>query len=336
MKEITIKDVAKKAGVSVATVSRVIQGRSTVHADLKARVDRAMREMAFVPDPAAQAMRTQSTKIIACAIRNIAIPGFASFLEAAQRVIQSAGYTLLLSSTGDEPVQEEHLLHVLSRRKIDGLLMTKTFEGHPRLEAAFNALTIPVVLIDREATGKADSVVIDHGRGIKAAVDYLVSLGHRRIALLTGQPNVRPSRERVESFRRSLKAHRLPVEEGLISAHSFDGEDSFRDASLLLGQRKATAVIAGGMNLLPGLLRAAESLGLQVGRDISVVAGSDSDLAELHRPPITAVRWDASAWGRIAAELLIERLTSDVPKSGRQIVIPAELMIRASCVQLKN
>ena len=332
MPDVTIKDVAMAAGVGIATVSRVLHGHASVAPELKARVDLAMKDLGYVPNPSAQAMRTRSTRTIGCAIRDIAIPEFAGFVRAAERVIRAAGYTLILANTDEAVEQELDLIRLWSRRRVNGLLLTKSEDSEASVVAALERASIPVVFIDRDASPEADAVVVDHRHAMRAAVDHLVSLRHTRIALLTGRPTMRPGRERLEGFEDALAAHGLQAIPELVSARSFFAEDAFRVASLMLdGKPPPTAVIAGGMSLLPGVLRAASLRGLQIGRDLSVIAGSDSDLAELMNPPITAVRWDVQAWGRISAKLLLERIASpDIP-GGRQVILPTELVTRSSC-----
>ncbi|WGF87988.1 LacI family DNA-binding transcriptional regulator [Marinivivus vitaminiproducens] len=332
MARVTIQDVAQAAGVGIATVSRVAHGHASVTPALRERVTLAMAELGYEPDPAAQSMRTRSSRTIACAIRDIAIPEFGAFVRAAEAVTRAAGYTLILTNTDETVQQELDLVRLWTRRRVDGLLTTKSADQDPSLNAALEKAALPVVLIDRDASDHADAVTIDHRRGMRAAVDYLVFLGHEHIAFLTGSPATRPGRERLAAFQEAMSAHGLPVRPELMNAQSFYAERAFHHASLILGAKPApTAIIAGGMALLSGVLRAVRLRGLVIGQDISVIAGCDSDLAELATPAITAIRWDIPAWGRISAQLLLDRIAAPGTSGGRQILLPTELVTRSSC-----
>lgn len=329
----TIKDVAAAAGVGIATVSRVIHRHPSVGTELRDRVEVAMRKLGYEPNAAAQSIRTRSTRIVACAIRDSSIPEFAAFTRAAEDVIRQAGYTLMLTNTGEEPAQELELTKVLGRRRVDGLMLTKSEDQNEAVEAALEKLGIPVVFIDRYPSRISDAVAIDHQYGIRLAIDHLVSLGHERIALITGRPTTRPGRERLLAYEAAMRAHGLPVDHALVQARSFYAEQSFYHVSLMLrDERPPTAIIAGGMSLLSPVLRAVRLRGLTVGKQISIIAGCDSELAELTTPAITAIRWDIPAWGRAAANLLLDHLADGerVP-FGRQITLPTELVIRGSC-----
>ncbi|WP_366656101.1 substrate-binding domain-containing protein [Fodinicurvata sp. EGI_FJ10296] len=333
MPAVTIRDVAAEAGVAIATVSRVVHGHPQVGPGLRARVEKAMADLGYQPDATAQAMRTRSTRTIACAVRDSSIPEFATFTRAAEAVMRDAGYTLMLANTDEDTAQELDLIKVLGRRRVDGLLMTRSDDSDPAVGAALAKLGIPVVYIDRDAEHGADSVVLDHAAGMRAAIDHLVDGGHRRIALVTGRPSMRPARQRLAAYEASLADHGLPIDRTLIAADSFYADQSLhRVLGMLDATPPPTAIIAGGMALLPAVLRGVRQRGLQVGRDVAVVAGCDSELAELATPSVTAIRWNVPAWGRRAAELLLETLSSSQRRTGpgREIVLPTELVVRES------
>ena len=334
---VTIKDVARVAEVGIATVSRVVHNNPSVASNLKARVHKAMEVLGYEPNPAAQTMRTRSSRTIACAIRDISIPEFATFVRAAESAIRQAGYTLILTNTEEAVGKELELIRLWSRRRVDGLLLTKSVEHDEALNAAIGKAGIPVVFIDRDASPTTDAVVVDHRRAMRAAVDYLVSLGHVRIALLTGRTVMRPGRERLAGFQEAMRVHNLEPRPGLVSTRSFYAEDAFRQTSLMLSAETGpTAIIAGGMSLLSGVLRAVALSGKTLGSDISLIAGCDSELAELTTPPVTAVRWDIPAWGRISAQLLLDQIGSSSEVTGREVVLPTELVIRSSCGRVSS
>ncbi len=329
---VTIRQVAQEAGVSIATVSRVVNNHPAVHPDVKKQVEIVIERLGYRPNRAAQTMRTRSSSTIACAIRDISTQEFGAFIRSAEAVVRQLGYTFILTTTDRRAGMEVDLIRHLSQRGVDGLLLTKTRDHDPELEEELKKAPFPVVFIDREVSPSANAVVIDHRNGITNAVNFLVSLGHQHISLITGPVAVRSGRERVQAYEAALKQHGIEVNPGLVVAQSFDTSECFRHASLVLDHSpRPTAMIAGGMAILPAILRAIKLRKLEIGKDISVIAGVDSDLAELATPAISTIRWDIGAWGRTCAQLLLDQIASPTTPLGRQIILPTELIIRASC-----
>jgi LacI family transcriptional regulator len=328
----TIKDVARKAGVSLGTASRVLNGHKSVSPEMRARVEQAILALGYRPDAVAQSMRRGATRTNCIIIHDITIPVLASFVKSAQDVLQDAGYTLIIAGSEDRRERELEVLNVFSRRRIDGLIMTTASERDPVLLKAREALRIPVVLLDRETPAHFDAVLIGHRDGTRRAVEHLLDLGHRRIALLSGTETVRPSAERVLGYQDAFKARGLELDPELIRTQSFTADFGYVETSALLGlKRPPTAILAGGIAMMPGTLRAIRAHGLKVPDDISLIAGSDSDLAELATPPITAVRWSYAEIGKAAAQLVLDRLERDPDRPPRRIRFSTELVIRESC-----
>jgi len=329
---ITIRDVAREAGVSIATVSRVLQQHESVAAELRERVTAAVGALGFQPDAAAQMMRQTSSKTICCAVRNSSVAEFAAFAHAAERVLRNAGYIMYLSNTEAEPAQEIRLIQTLIGHRVDGLIMARADEESAEVEQHLRQFQGPVVYMDRSPSPRADAVVIDHRSAMRQAVSFLVMLGHRRIALLTGQPHMRPGRERIAGYEQACREAGIAVDPSLILTGTFEPDSAFRNASLLMSKSpRPTALISGGLSLLPGVLGALRAANIEMGRDVSVIAGCDTDLAQLASPPVTAIHWDVRAWGATAAELLLERIRNGDRDTGRQVNLPCELIVRSSC-----
>jgi len=177
-----------------------------------------------------------------------------------------------------------------------------------------------------------DSISADHRSGARQATEYLLSLGHRRIALLVGDPKAYPSRSRIEGYTDAHRSFGVQVDAHLIRDRLLSNEATFRETAALLGRSdRPTAIYAAGLDTLSGPLRAVRTAGLVVGQDISIVSGNDSDLAELNTPPITALRWDRSEMGRHAAEMLLDRIDQR-QSPPRRIRLPVSLVVRrGSC-----
>lgn len=327
----TIRDVALAAGVAVGTVSRVLNGHSTVKPEIKRRVQRAIDEMGYSPNAIAQSMRIGSTFTIGCVLREINIPQLAGFVRAAHDVLDEAGFSLLISNSEGRPERERELLGRLARRQADGVMIGPYTPIAGEFETFLRELGVPIVLVDRDPVDWADGVMADHSGGTRLAVECLLGLGHRRIALITGEKGLYPAKERIKGYYRAYEGFGLPVDPAFVQTGSFLPGAGFRFASALLGQRNPpTAIISGGLDMLSGVLRAIRSRGMSVPDDISVIAAGNSELAELHTPPISTVSWDQAEVGRIAAGLLLDRLRAQAAVEGRHVLVPNEFHLRAS------
>ena len=327
-----IRDVARVAGVAVGTVSRVLNGHKSVSVDVRRRVTKAIQKLHYEPDRVAQSMRLGVTRMVACAIRDISIPDFGSFVTGAEMLLRTRGYALLLATTDERKEREMELLRLFLQRRVDAIMMTMSTEEDPALRRAVKQMKIPVLLVDRDLPAEVDGVTIDHRRGTLAATEHLLRLGHDHIVLLTGRPAMRPGRERIAGFEAAFAAAGKKVDSGLIRIGAFSADFGFREASALLSSSNPpTALISGGMAMLPGVLRAVAQHGLRIPEDISIIAGSDSDLAALATPAITAIRWSGAEQGQIAVELLLNRLEGGYKGEAQRVLLPTELIIRGSC-----
>lgn len=328
----TIHDVARTAGVAIGTVSRVLNGHKSVSADVRRKVMKAIQKLHYEPDHVAQSMRLKVTRTVACAVRDVSIPDFGSFVITAEHMLRERGYTLLLATTDERKEREMELLRIFLQRRVDAIMMTMSTEEDPVLRRAVKQMKIPVVLVDRDLPADVDGVTIDHRRGTMAATEYLLRLGHERIVLLTGRPAMRPGRERIAGFEAAFAEAGKKPDPLLERVGAFSAEFGFRETSALLSSsHPPTAIIAGGMAMLPGVLRAVAQHGLKIPDDISVIAGCDSDLAALATPAITAIRWSSAEQGKIAVELLMKRLEDNYEGEAQKVLLPTELIIRGSC-----
>jgi len=329
--KLTIRDVARTAGVSVGTVSRVLNRNESVRADIRQRVHQAIDTLGYSPNHVAQSMRSRTTQTIGCIIREISIPPLAAFVRAAHDVLHEAGYALLLTNSEGSAERERELLKRLSRRQADGILLGQYSPPTAEFEAFLRMLNVPIVLVDRDQPAWADSVAADHFHSAERITGHLLALGHRRIALITGSEQLFPARQRLRGYHAAHAAQGVAVDPALISTTSFLAASGFSVVSGLLSHgAPPTAVIAGGIDMLDGVLRAIRQKGLSIPRDISVVGAGDSSLAELHTPPISVSHWDQTAVGRLAAEMLLERIAGRAGAEPRHVLIPTEFLFRES------
>jgi len=329
-----MREVADRAGVAMSSVSRVLSGHPDVSSKMRQVVMAAVRELGYRPDMLAQGLRRGKTFSVGFTVSDIANPVLAEIVTGAEKRLREAGYSLLLTNSEGDPALDVEHISLLERRRVDGLILSLAEEHHPETVAALRTVAVPVVLVDRDIPVgvKARCAVFDHAAGMRAATEYLLDLGHREFALITGGPE-RPARERRQAVEETLAAAgngaRCAVSEG-----EFSVEFGRRAAAeILASSPRPTAIIAGGNMLMQGALLALHAAGVEVGRDVSFVGCDDVAIAEVHQPPIAVVRRDVPAVGVAAAELLLDELEpgdSDPDDHPRQIVLPTEFVARPS------
>lgn len=327
----TILDVARRASVAVGTVSRVINGQPNVREDKRKRVQAAIVELGYVPDIVARSMRSHRTMTFACVMRDFTVPVLSMFVDSMQKEIDAFGFSLMVASSYHDLRREVALLQGFKQRRIDGLVIATSSETDPVLLDTLAQMDFPVVLIDRERPAQADAVCVNHAEGIRQAVSYLLDIGHRRIAMISGEPDVHPTTSRLEGFVAGLAARGIAHAPEMVRLTSFGTDAAYAETRRLLEREpRPTALIAGGSALLPGVIRATRELGLAVPRDVSVIAGADSDVAQLAAPPFTVVRWSHDRLGKAAGRFLMERLERPTLQVQR-LSVDAELVLRGSC-----
>jgi len=336
-KRLTIIDVARAAGVSVGTVSRVLNGNAKVRDILRDKVQAAIKDLGYAPNAVAQSMRIKSTHTIGCVIREINLSPLAAFVRAAHDVLDEAGFSLLLSNSEGRRERERELLERLSGRRADGIMIGPYSPITEEFDRFLHRLNVPIVLIDRDLPGWADSVMTDHAKGVRDATEHLLDLGHRRIAIITGSADLGPARERIRGYVEALQSRDLESDPLLLEASSFLPDKGFSyTSSVLASRRPPTAIIAGGIGMLPGVLQAIRVRGLRIPDDISVVGAGDSELSEFHTPAISIQRWDQAEVGRCAANLLLDRIRGSADAEPRHVLLPNEFVARGSTGPAKH
>jgi len=326
----TIKDVAERAGVSTATVSRALSGGS-VREDLKKRVIEAAQALKFRPNRAARNLRAGSTRTIGVLIPDIENPFFTSVICGIEEVVQAAGYSLLLANFNESPERERALLAAFHAEGVAGLIFTAscslTSQYQPMIEAG-----IPMVAVSRlPGRLKVDQVTVANEEGARAAVAHLIGLGHKRIAMINGPVNVSTAEERQRGYERAFLDAGLRVPEDLTVHCDFRQNAGFAAVSELLERsRRPTAIFAASNLLTLGALEAIHQLDLKIPEDVAIVGFDDMAWAKSLRPPLTTVAQPALEVGRSAARMLLERIQQpDTPR--RQVVLETTLIVRASC-----
>lgn len=326
---VTIHDVAKRAGVAVSSVSRVLSDHPDVSKPMKARVEAAAKELGYSPDPVAQSLRSGSTRLIGLVVRDFANSFFGEIIHGVEEVLTEAGYTLLVTNSGGDPGQEVERISMLKQRRVDALLLSSVSDKSLATRKATTNFKKPVVLLDRDlAKSPAGNIQFDHASGVQAATADLLQLGHRRIALITGTPDIRPTRERLRGFGDAFQAARIDRTNALEVTGVFSASFArARTAELFSGRVKdrPTALIAGGVQATIGILESLSELGLRPGEDLSLVVCDDLPWLRVLRPTISAVSRDAEGMGRAAAEMVLSMIGGS---EGSTIVLPTRYEAR--------
>jgi LacI family transcriptional regulator len=323
-RRVGMRDVAERAGVAISSVSRVLSGNPDVSPVMRNRVEDAVAALGYERDLIAQSMRSGQTLSIGFVAIDVANPIIAANSAGAVSELRKSGYSLLMSnSRGDPALDAEHIRH-FELRRVDGLVLSLADERYPRTLEVLRKFDGPIVLIDRSlpADIPAGAVVHNHAEGMVPAAEHVLALGHRRLALINGAPNVRPSRERASSVRRALKGY--PGATLVVRAGAYSSEHGYA-ATIAIFQEspQPTAVIVGGNQILQGVMQALRDLKLRIPDDVSLVTLDRVPLAEFLEPPLAHVTRDPIEVGRQAAVLLLEQIHGAAP---RTVTLPTEFV----------
>ncbi len=324
---VTIRDVAARAGVSVATVSKVINNRYGVASDTTARVQAVIEELGYEASLVAQSLRNHRTNVIGILVADLE-PFSTELLKGVADAIRYSGFELVVYSAGgharDRVGWERRYLSRLSGTLIDGaVLVTPTV-----VDVNYGA---PIVAIDPH-TGQSGlpTVVSDNLRGAQLATGHLLSLGHRRIAMLTGRPDLESAQLRERGYREALRAAGVSVDESLIRLGAYDSEVSLEQARLLLtAPDPPTAVFAANDMSAIATIEVATELGLRVPADLSVVGFDNIPESTLCAPPLTTVEQPIRKMGERSIELLLSLIRGEKLQA-THITLATSLVIRQS------
>ncbi len=326
-----IKQVAKRAGVGIGSVSRVFSGQPAVSEQMRVRVLKAAESLGYSPNMLAQALRRRTTLSVGFVVSDIANPLIASIVRGADAVLSSAGYSILLTNSGGDPARDAERIRLLQQRRVDGLILLPAVEDDTGLLEALSSVRVPLVVIDRTLPPRIDAryVLSDHYVGVGDAARHLLELGHRSIGVIVGL-DARPSRERIRAVKDAYRSRRVQskmlVDSGPLSvAHGAATMRRWLDLSA-----PPTAVILGGNQLLGGALEVIRERDLRLGRDLSLVVCDDVPLGRLFEPQISTVMRDTGLMGQTAARFLLEAISNPEQKSPAAM-LPTWYEPRASC-----
>jgi LacI family transcriptional regulator len=325
----TINDVATKAGVSTATVSRALNGKSTVDPNLVARVHQAAAELGYQPNGPARNLRRQETAVLCLVISDVENPFFTSIARGVEDVAQAVGYSVVLCNSDENPDKERRYIDVAIQERVAGVILSPTGTA-PNVDLLTERGT-PLVAVDRplpDAT--ADMVLVDTRHAAKEATAHLIAQGYDRVGCITGPAGIRTADDRLAGYRDALRAAKRRNSAKLVRRTEYRA-DGARQATvdLLTQDERPDALLVANSTMAIGVLGALSEKGLKLGKDVGVVAFDDAPWAPLVNPPLSVVSQPAYEIGTVAAQLLLARI-ADSGRPPTTTTLSATLITRGS------
>lgn len=328
---VRISDVARRADVSVATVSRVLTKKTPVSQELSDRVLKAVEELGYRPSRVAQSLRKKISSVLGLIISDIQNPFFTSLVRAVEDAAFQYKYGIFLCNSDEDAAKENFYIDLMISEQVSGVVISPAQERNNPSKKLIDA-GIPVVAVDRRMLDlEVDTVVIDNVESSRALVNHLIEDGHTRIGAILGSDTITTGRERRLGYMAALADHNIPPEKELILTGQPKKEYGYSFTNQLLGSKNPPTAIFAGNNLLAmGALTAIQEKGLVIPDQIALVAFDDLDWTSLVRPAITVVKQPTYRLGAAATDLLLKRI-NDYDRPITEVVLKPPLCIRQSC-----
>lgn len=327
-----MKQIARMAGVSLGTVSHVLNGSARVREPLRQRVEEAVQSLGYQPSALARGLRRDRTTMIGMVIPDVTNPFFPAVVRGAEDTAFANGYRLVLCNTDNDHSKELAHLNELRTYLPSGLIVIPSdFSDLTRLAESYQRSGAAVVCVDRlPRRWQGDSVTAANEQGAHAATRHLIDLGHRRISVIAGPLHLTNAEQRLRGFRRAMTEAGLPVAPEYLQETTFDIRGGRSSALLLLRMLpRPTAIFAGNDMIAMGVIQTIRDLGLRCPEDVSVIGFDDLDFAALINPSLASVFQPGYQLGATAARILLDRVQGDAGPA-RHVVLQTELRIRES------
>lgn len=337
-RNVTIKDIAARAGTSVATAGRALGGYGNVFHETRERVMAAARALDFQPNMSARSLKGKSTQTIGLMIANVRVPFFSMLVRAVEDSAMEKGFSVIVCNIDDNREKECEYLSLLRSKRVDGLIVCSAYTARSEMQARIARLyerDIPTVFLDRKVDGlERPSVQIDNVTGTTMAVNHLVNLGHTRIGLASHLPNIDTIQNRVLGYKQALRNHVLKRDPALIAMRGTHALQDGLEAGKALLQLKdpPTAIVTINALITFGVLAAIKELGLRIPDDVSLVGWDDFELAAVMTPSISVVAQPTYSLGSIATNMLFDMLNSRGTQES--ILLSPQLIARESSARL--
>jgi LacI family transcriptional regulator len=333
----TIVEVAKRADVSIATVSNVIRGTRKVSPKLTERVQAAILELNYSPNEIARSLKVRQTRMLAMVLPDITNPFFPEIIRGAEDTAFERGYFLMTANTDEQIGRERRIVAALRSYRVDGVLLasaSRTDTSH--LQGTIDA-GVALVCLDRTVPGvKTDAVLLDNVRGARECVRHMIQKGHRRIAIITGSLDLQTGRERLRGYEEALHEAGIPVEKNSVLEGDFRHDSGYRLGKQILSQKgtdqsaRPTAIFVCNGVMTLGVLKAFEELNIRCPQDIALATFDDLAVDSPFHPHLTTVVQPSYEMGARAASILIDRIEGRISKEPRTVRVAPTLIVRES------
>ncbi|MGA2097229.1 MAG: LacI family DNA-binding transcriptional regulator [Candidatus Acidiferrum sp.] len=333
-KPATMKQIAERAQVSIGTVSHVVNGTAPVREKLRKRVLEVIAHLGYQPSQLARGLRRDTTNMLGMVIPDITNPFFPAVVRGVEDVAFNKSYRVVLCNTDNDPAKEKAYIDELRSYRPAGLLIIPASERSMSSELGYSIPQgIPLIFLDRRPLDwKGDAVMVANEEGAFQATQYLLKMGHTRMAMLSGPSHVTNAVERMAGFRRALAKNNVKITPEYVQETRFDRDSGYRSALRLLNMLpRPTAIFAANDMVALGALLAVREMGLRCPKDVSIIGFDDQDLCIFTDPALSSVHQSGYQMGATAARLLLERISGKKARP-QQIVLPTELRIRNSVV----
>jgi LacI family transcriptional regulator len=336
--KVTLKTIADSVGVSVTTVSRVLNGQTKkyrISSETETLILNKSKEFGYLPDQLARSLRINKSNIIGLIIPDISNPFFASLARVIENEARKKNYSIILSDTQEDIQLEVESINLLLSRKVDGVIICPTgnTDNYNHIEKLIKT-NLPIVIVDRHIPGlKCPFVISDNFQGAYEATKYLLQKNHQNIACIQGPPNTSVNDNRVNGFKKALNEKQINFNDASIIGDSFGERNGYVSAKMLLSKIPRPSAIFACSNLISlGAIRAIFEEGLKIPADISMISFDDQPYSEFLATPMTVVVQQTREMGQIGFKLLFARLNHGSPQSSEGVILPTKLVKRKSVI----
>ncbi len=327
----TIKDVARRSGVSVSTVSRVLNNQPYVAEDLKQRVLEAIEELGYEPSRVAQRLRMPKSRLIGVVFSDIVNPFYIDVLRGIEHVVSQEGMSVMISNANADPKREEGIIRLMQLERAAGIIIAPTQEDSPAV-AKIKETGLPITVIDRQMSNvQVDTVLVDNFNGSLSAIQYLIALGHTRVGVISGPLHLTTGRERYAGYLQAMSDAGIKVDSSLTRFGDYRQSSGYALAQdLMTSTNPPTALFVANNQMTIGALNAIHQMGRKIPDDVAVIGFDDLSWAVSLNPPLSTIAQPTFEIGVNAAELLLARLRNG-DRPPRTVILKTQLVVRESC-----
>jgi DNA-binding LacI/PurR family transcriptional regulator len=328
----TIKDVAKEAGVSVATVSKILNYADYSTTQTREKVMNVIKRLNYQPNHIARSMVNGKTGMIALVIPDVRNSFFTEVARGVEDVANKYDFRVILCNTDEDPAKQKNYIDVLQGRIIDGFIIAVASDDDRQLKK-IDRTKLPFVLIDRQCQNLlVDAIIVDNRDGAFKAVNHLIANGHRRVGFIAGKRDTQTGRDRLRGYRDALAESGVACDLNLVQDGEFTSAGGYLATKALISlPERPTAIFASNNAMTIGMLKALTEAKIRIPEEMAVIGFDDTDWTDFFTPPLTVVRQPTYTMGTLAGEILFQRLSETVFLERKEIVLKPELVIRESC-----